>query len=173
MNYRIWEIKYAGSPKIIWSQVKPTPEQLTVAAQLGVQLNPDDTFAIVGSKILECVGDAIGCPPRAVSDRQHELAEELEIDIPSCNSSWVAFVKIKEAIQLSNLAAVNQMELEPGDVVVSSPRYLPAYDELEGHVPEWLRAEHTVSSIGPDGQVFFKGGGQAPARYLSKTDSGV
>ena len=172
MNYRIWEIQYAGSPKIVWSQVKPTPAQLTIAAQLGVQVDPDNTFALVASKILERVGGVIGCPPRAVSDRQHELAEELEMDISPCNSSWVAFVKIKEAIQLSNLDAVKRMELEPGDVVVRPLKYLQAHYEIEGDAPVWLQTEHIVSSIGPDGQVFFKGGGQAPARYLSKTDSG-
>ena len=39
---------------------------------------------------------------------------------------------------------------------------------------EFTRDEvsEAVSSIGPDGPVYFKGGGQAPARYLSKTDSG-
>ena len=26
MSYRIWEIQYAGSPKAVWSGVKPTPE---------------------------------------------------------------------------------------------------------------------------------------------------
>ena len=143
MNYRIWEIQYAGSPKIVWSQVKPTPAQLTVAAQLGVELNPDDTFAIVASKILECVGDAIGCTVRAVSDRQHELAEELEINISDCISSWVAFVKIKEAIQLSNLDAVKRMELEPGDVVVRSNEFLLDLEDKEGYVPGWLKPEST------------------------------
>ena len=63
MNYRIWEIQYAGSPKTLWSQVEPTPTQLEIAARLGIRASPDDTFAVVASTILEEVGDAIGCPP--------------------------------------------------------------------------------------------------------------
>ena len=58
MSYRIWEIQYAGSPKVLWSRVKPTPEQL------GIEASPDDTGA---SAILERVGNAVGCPPRVVS----------------------------------------------------------------------------------------------------------
>ena len=38
MSYRIWEIQYAGSPKILWSGVEPTPEQLAIAVQLGIQV---------------------------------------------------------------------------------------------------------------------------------------
>ena len=30
MNYRLWEMQYAGSPKVLWSEIKPTPAQLTV-----------------------------------------------------------------------------------------------------------------------------------------------
>ena len=63
MSYRIWEIQYGGSPKVLWSGVKPTPEQLATADQLGIQVSPDDTFAAVASAILERVGNAVGCPP--------------------------------------------------------------------------------------------------------------
>ena len=165
MSYRIWEIQFAGSPKVVWSQVKPTPEQLAIVSQLGVQVNPDDTFAVVASRILEEVGHVIGCPPRDVSDRQHELAEELEIDISTSNSSWSAFVRIKEAIQLSNLEAVERMALGPGDVVIESEECLQK--RIEGPLGDVFRRlprrEYVVSSVGPDGQVFFKGGGQAPA----------
>ena len=68
--------------------------------------------------------------------------------------------------------AVKRMELEPDDVVVRSHKFLLDLEEKEGYVPGWLQTEHVVSSIGSDGQVFFKGGGQAPARYLSKPDAG-
>ena len=67
MSYRIWEIQYAGSPKILWSGLKPTPEQLAIADQLGIQVSPDDTFGAVASAILERVAYAIGCPPHVVS----------------------------------------------------------------------------------------------------------
>ena len=173
MNYRIWEIQYAGSPKTLWSQVEPTPAQLEIAARLGVRASPDDAFAVVASTILEEVGDAIGCPPRHVSDHQKELAEELGIDVDDCRSSWVAFVKIQEAIQLANLDAARRMELKPGDRVVNrvnnTERYL-----REVHGDKWealskqIQREDEVSSIREDGQVFFKGGGQAPAPYLDK-----
>ena len=120
MSYRIWEIQYAGSPKVLWSGVKPTPEQLATADQLGIQVSPDDTFAAVASAILERVGNAVGCPPRVVSDHQRELADELEIDVTDCASFWSAFVRIQEAIQLSNLDAVRRMGLKPGDIVERS-----------------------------------------------------
>ena len=35
MNYRIWELQYAGSPKTVWTQVKPTAEQLAIAVSGG------------------------------------------------------------------------------------------------------------------------------------------
>ena len=174
MSHRIWEIQYAGSPKVLWSGVKPTAEQLAIADQLRIQVSPDDTFATVASAILERVGDAVGCPPRVVSDRQRELADELEIDVTDCASFWSAFVRIQEAIQLSNLDAVRQMELKPGDIVVKpndpmDRRLKEALGERWQSVAEQFPREFEVSSIREDGQVYFKGGsGQAPARYLEK-----
>ena len=174
MSYRIWEIQYAGSPKTLWSEVKPTPEQLATADQLGIQVSPDATFAAVASAILERVGNAVGCPPRVVSDRQRELADELEIDVTDCASFWSAFVRIQEAIQLSNLDAVRRMELKPGDIVVKPDdpmerRLKEALGERWESVAEQFPKEFEISSIREDGQVYFKGGtGQAPARYLEK-----
>ena len=49
MSYRIWEIEYAGSPKVLWRGPKPTPEQLVIADRLGIQVSPDDTFGAVAS----------------------------------------------------------------------------------------------------------------------------
>ena len=174
MSYRIWEIQYAGSPKVLWSGVKPTPEQLATADQLGIQVSPDDTFAAVASAILERVGNAVGCPPRVVSDHQRELADELEIDVTDCASFWSAFVRIQEAIQLSNLDAVRRMGLKPGDIVFKpddpmEQRLKEALGERWESVAKEFPREYEVSSIREDGQVYFKGGsGQAPARYLEK-----
>ena len=174
MSYRIWEIEYAGSPKVLWSGLKPTPEQPAIADGLGIQVSPDDTFGAVASAILEGVADAIGCPPRVVSDRQKELADELEIDVTDCASSWSAFMRIQEAIQLSNLEAVRRMGLKPGDIVFKpddpGERHLKEvmgerWESIAGESPR----EFEVSSIREDGQVYFKGGTeQAPARYLEK-----
>ena len=174
MIYRIWEIQYAGSPKILWGEIRPTTEQLVTADQLGVQVLPDDTFASVASAILERVADAIGCPPRVVSDRQRELADELEIDVTDCASSWSAFMRIQEGIQFSNLAAVRRMGLRPGDIVFKPDdpverRLKEALGANWESVAEQFPREFEVSSIREDGQVYFKGGlEQAPARYLEK-----
>ena len=174
MSYRIWELQYAGSPKVLWSGVKPTPEQLVIADQLGIQVAPDDTFSAVASAILERVGNAAGCPPRVVSDRQRELADELEIDVTDWASFWSAFVRIQEAIQLSNLDAVRRMGLEPGDIVFMpddpmEQRLKEALGERWESVAKEFPREYEVSSIREDGQVYFKGGsGQAPAHYLEK-----
>ena len=174
MSYRIWEIQYAGSPKVLWSGVEPTPDQLVIADRLGIQVSPDDTFGAVASAILERVANAIGCPPRVVSDRQRELADELEIDVTDCASSWSAFMRIQEAIQLSNLEAVRRMGLQPGDIVFKpddpverglKERLGERWDSIAGEFPR----EYDVSSIREDGQVYFKGGkAQAPAGYLEK-----
>ena len=176
MKSRLWEIQYAGSPKILWSEKKPTEDQLKTAAGLNVQVSRDDTYAGLAAKILEAVGDAIGCPPRVVSARQHELALELGIDLNNCGSWWAAYVRIQEEIQVANLAAVKRMELKPGDIVVqadsaSLERLQEAlgerWESVAGHFPR----EFEVSSIRQDGQVYFKGGsGQAPARYLEKVE---
>ena len=174
MNYRIWTIQYAGSPKTVWRHVRPTPTQMEKAAQLGIQVSPDDTFSEVASRILEEVGDAIGCPPRGISDSQYELAEELGIDLSDCKSLWVAFVRIKEAIQLANLDAVRQMRLEPGDRVtltdtIGGRHMKEDLGERWDSVAQQFSKEFEVSSIRDDGHVFFKGGSrQAPARYLDK-----
>ena len=174
MSYRIWEIEYAGSPKVLWSGLKPTPEQLAIADRLGIQVSPDDTYGAVASTILERVADAIGCPPRLVSDRQRELADELEIDVTDCASSWSAFMRIQEAIQLSNLAAVKRMGLKPGDIVFKpdgplEQRLMEALGERWESVAGEFPREFEVSSIREDGQVYFKGGTeQAPARYLER-----
>ena len=137
-------------------------------------MSPDDTFAAVASAILERVGNAVGCPPRVVSDRQREMADELEIDVTDCSSFWSAFVRIQEAIQLSNLDAVRRMGLKPGDIVFKpddpmEQRLKEALGERWESVAEEFPREYEVSSIREDGQVYFKGGsGQAPARYLEK-----
>ena len=70
MNYRLWEMEYAGSPKVLWSEVKPTPGQLTIAAKLGLLVSTDDTFSEVAASILEVVGHAIGCPSITTTDCQ-------------------------------------------------------------------------------------------------------
>ena len=177
MSHRIWEIQYAGSPKVLWSGLKPTPEQLAIADRLGIHVSPDDTFAAVASSILERVADAIGCPPRVVSDRQRELADELELDLTDCASSWSAFMRIQEAIQLSNLEAVRRMGLKPGDMVFKlddtleqrlKERLGERWESVAGQFPR----EFEVSSIREDGQVYFRGGSeQSPARYLEKRSS--
>ena len=162
MSYRILEIQYVRSPKVLWSGVKPRPEQLETAGQLGIQASPDDTFAVVASAILERVGNAVGCPPRVVSDRQQELAYELEIDVTDCTSFWSAFVRIQEAIHLSNLDAVRRMELKPGDRVFKpddpvEQRLKEVLGERWECVAEQFPREFEVSSIREDGQVYFQG----------------
>ena len=91
-----------------------------------------------------------------------------------CAFSWSAFVRIKEAIQLSNLEAVRRMELKPGDIVVKvddpSERRLKEvlgerWESIVGDFPRELE----VASIREDGQVYFKGGTeQSPGRYLKR-----
>lgn len=75
---------------------KATSEQLAIADRLVMQVPPDDMFALVDSAILGRIADVIGCPLRIVSDRQWELADDLEIDVTDCSSSWSAFLRIRK-----------------------------------------------------------------------------
>ena len=98
----------------------------------------------------------------------------MEIDVTDCASSWSAFMRIQEAIQLSNLEAVRRIGLRPGDIVFKpndpmEQRLKEALGEKWESVAEQFPREYEVSSIRGDGEVYFKGGtGQAPARYLEK-----
>ena len=111
---------------------------------------------------------------RVVSDRQRELADELEIDVTDCASFWSAFVSLQEAIQLSNLDAVRRMGLKPGDIVFKpddpmEQRLKEALGERWESVAEEFPREYEVSSIREDGQVYFKGvvGKRPPAIWKS------
>ena len=80
---------------------------------------------------------------------------------------------IQKAIQLANLDAARRMELKPGDRVVgrvtnAEQMLQEALGEKWESLSKQIQREDEVSSIREDGQVFFKGGGQAPARYLDK-----
>ena len=176
-EYRICEVAFWGDRKhqTIWGRVKPTPEQIAMASLLGLQVNPDDTFSRVAAAILEKVGGAIGYPPRNVTARQHELAEEWDIDISDCKSSWAAFVKIQEALQLCDIAAVERMQLQTGDTVVNSA---DSFDEEIGSLLDranesFRLREYVVSSVSPDGHVTFDDGTRAPARHLAKQEDGA
>ena len=176
-EYRICEVQFWGDRKhqTIWGQVKPTPEQIAVASLLGIQVSSDGTFSKVAATILERTGVAIGSPPRDVTARQHELAEVWDIDISDCKSSWAAFVKIQEALQLCDIAAVSRMQLQTGDTVVNSAEYFKEeMGSLWEHANEsfGLR-EYVVSGISPDGHVTFDDGTRAPARHLAKQEDGT
>lgn len=47
MSYRLWGVQCAVSPKVLWSRLKPTPEQLAIADRLGIQVSPDDTVLMI------------------------------------------------------------------------------------------------------------------------------
>jgi len=168
MNYRIWDVQFVGSPKTVWCEIKPTAAQLELAAKLDIEVSPYDTFGTVATQILDQVGAAIGYPARDVTEKQLELAEELGIDITDCTQA-VAFMRIKEAIEQSNLDALKRSRLGPGDVVVNSGSNW----HMSGGPPGGPDVERVVSSVRQDGQVFFKDGGQAPARYLTKLSPSV
>ena len=164
-SYRLWSLQFAGSPNTLWGHVEPSASQLELATNLDIEVSANDTFGSVAARILETVGAAIGCPPRGVSSRQRELAEELGIEIVDCRSQEAAFIRIKEAIERSNTKAVRNMELEPGDEVTNSSRNR----FMSGGPPGDPTARRVVLRVRPDGQVFFTDGGQAPARYLTKS----
>ena len=153
-----------GRPRSFGGRIKPAPEQLAIADQLGIQVSPDDTFAAVASAILERVADAIGCPPRVVSDRQRELADELEIDLTDCSSLLERFCENpggdsdrEPGRSEANGAETRRNSLHarrPHGTASEGKRWGERWESVAGQFPR----EYEVSSIREDGQGLLQGG---------------
>lgn len=133
------------------SSIAPSKEQTKLAALLGVDIGAD-TFDVAAARLLDAIAPAIGHEPRAPSSaRQREFAASLGFD-SSFDSKRVASAKINEALYVRNQNAIVALDLKPGDRVIRVEHY-----EIDGELQEFAQ-EFQVSSIHPNGRVFFKGG---------------
>lgn len=129
----------------------PSKEQLELAGLLNIDISTD-TFDVAAARLLDCVAPAIGYEPsEQSSDRQRSFAESLGQDV-STDSKRVASAKIGEALLSKNLGAIASLNLQPGDRVIRITQF-----EYGGELRS-LEQEFIVSSIQPNGRVFFKGG---------------
>ncbi|MBB3857939.1 hypothetical protein FHY29_003389 [Xanthomonas arboricola] len=130
---------------------RPSEEQIQLAASLGVDVALD-TFDVAAARLLDRVAAAIGHePPEPSSDRQRAFASSLGQDV-STDSKRVASAKIGEALFAKNQDAIVALNLKPGDRVIRLTRF-----EHDGEL-RFFEQEFVISSIQPNGRVFFKGG---------------
>jgi hypothetical protein len=126
-------------------------EQKALAAALGVDVS-GDSYDIAAAKLLDAVATAIGFePPAASSDRQRAFALSLGHNVVG-DSKRLASAKIGEALLAKNREVIAALDLKPGDRVVRTEHF-----EFEGEMRS-ISQEFIVSSIQPNGRVFFKGG---------------
>jgi hypothetical protein len=129
-----------------------TNEQRRVAEYLGVVIDADSQ-SVAAARIRDAVSTAIGeKPPSPATSRQVEYGESLGLDVSS-DSKRVASAKIADALQEQNWQTISRLDLKPGDVVVKV-----ISGEVAGRVVSF-EDEHVISSIKPNGRIWFKGGG--------------
>lgn len=129
----------------------PSQEQTHLASLIGVNV-ASDTFDVAAARLLDAVASAIGYEPsEQSSERQRAFAASLGHDV-STDSKRVASAKIGEALFAKNQAAIASLNLQPGDRVIRVTQF-----EHDGQLQSFEQ-EFVVSSIQPNGRVFFKGG---------------
>lgn len=129
----------------------PSTEQIAIAGRLGLDVRADSSD-VAAARIYDAVAVALGHEPLAPStERQRDFASSLGCDV-SADSQRTASAKIGELLQDRNERAIAELDLKPGDRVVRVHRF--------EHDGQWqtLEQEFVVSSIQPNGRIFFKGG---------------
>lgn len=131
----------------------PTDFQLELAEWLGVDVE-DSTRWVAAARLEDAVSPAIEPDEEIepVSERQRQLADELGLNVED-ETSRVAYAKIGEEYYRRNKRALEESGLEPGD------RVRKKFEFKRGDEVHVFHREYTVSSIGDDLKVYFKGGG--------------
>ena len=130
---------------------QPSQDQIELARALGVDI-ASDTFDTAAARLFDRVAAAVGYEPaEPSSERQRAFAESLGQDV-SRESKRVASARIGEALLANNLAAIQSLNLATGDRVIRVTQF-----EHGGEIRSYEQ-EFIVSSIQPNGRVFFKGG---------------
>lgn len=143
-------------PKLrqVQADLKPTNFQQKIADDLEVDIS-SDTRRIAAARLLDRLEPAINPKVRSqreATDRQIEYADSLGMDVRG-ESVRVAGEMIAEQLYRQNQKAIEDLGLELG-VRVNKPLVV----EVDGEVHRYDR-EYTVSSIGDNLMVYFKGGG--------------
>jgi hypothetical protein len=129
----------------------PSAEQIELAAQLNIDVALD-TYDVAAARLLDAVSVAIGFEPlQQSSERQRTFASSLGVDV-AADSKRVASARIGDALFERNQVAIAALNLKPGDCVIRTE-----YFEIEGELRS-IAHEYVVSSIQPNGRVYFKGG---------------
>lgn len=130
---------------------RPSQEQIALAGSLGLDIE-SDTFDVAAARLLDSVATAIGHEPvEQSSERQRAFAASLGQNV-AADSKRVASAKIGEALFAKNQDAIASLHLKPGDRVVRVEHF-----EFDGEM-RTVEQEFVISSIQPNGRVFFKGG---------------
>lgn len=130
---------------------QPSQDQLRLANVIGVDISTD-TFDVAAARLLDYVATAIGYEPADTSsERQRSFSESLGLDVTG-DSRRIASARIGEALLAKNRTAIESLNLQPGDRVIRVTQFEHA-GELRTFEQEFI-----VSSIQPNGRVFFKGG---------------
>lgn len=123
-----------------------------VARLLGIPVEPAEAPTVTTARIRDRAFAALGeDAPEPATARQRAYAETLGLDVVD-DTKRVSSAKIAEALRSRNLRLIAKMDLAPGDRVAC--RHVAA---VGGAEPTW-ETEEVVSSIAPDGRVWFKGG---------------
>lgn len=126
-------------------------EQRSLATALKVDTSAD-SYDLAAARLFDAVSAAIGFePPQPSSERQRAFASSLGCNVAQ-DTKRVASARIGEALFAKNQAAIASLNLQPGDHVIRTEHF-----EFDGEMRS-LSQEFVVSSIQPNGRVFFKGG---------------
>ena len=129
----------------------PSEDQYTLAALLRIDVS-DDSRDVAAAKLLDAVAISLGFEPAELaSERQRAFAASLGANVEEL-SKRVASARIGELLMAKNLRAIKDMNLKPGDQVVRIQSF-----EFQGET-RILEQEFVISSVQPNGRVFFKGG---------------
>lgn len=129
----------------------PSEEQKAIASLLRLDISRD-TFAVATARIHDSVAVAIGeKAPAPSSLRQQALAAALGLNVEQ-DSRRIASARIGDLLYIKNRQAIDTMRLRPGDRVTRVNHI-----ELETE-RRTLEQEFTISSIQPNGRIYFKGG---------------
>lgn len=133
------------------STVAVSEAQADLAKLVGVDV-AGDSFDVASARLLDAVAVALGYEPtEPSSDRQRSFAASLGCDVTN-DSKRVASAKISDALFAKNQEVIAALALKAGDRVVRVHQF-----EFEGEL-RTLEQEYVISSIQPNGRVFFKGG---------------
>jgi hypothetical protein len=96
---------------------KPTELQKHIAEALSIDIS-DDSEAVASARIRQYVAPAIGekAYDEPATEKQIDFAGKLGLDVKE-DTKGIASAKISEELHTRNLAALQQLNLKPGDRV--------------------------------------------------------